>query len=68
MAPSSFVDNRTVKKIQERYVQSFLAYLRLPKSSRSQESWLVSSVIDQHKAFNMPETDSAAMLVMIYWT
>lgn len=68
MAPSPFVDTRTVKRIRERYVQSFLTYLRLPKSSRSQESWLVSSVIDQHKAFNMPETDSAAMLVMIYWT
>ena len=68
MNPSWLVNSQRVKVLRQKYIDAFIAYIRLPSSARRQESWLVSSVIEQHKSFNISEKDSAAMLVMVYWT
>jgi cholesterol 7alpha-monooxygenase len=68
MYPSRLLDAREVTAVREQYIRAFLIYQRLPKELRKGEAWIVSTLIDQYKALGIHEDDSAAMLVMIYWT
>jgi hypothetical protein len=68
MYPSRFIDSKEVAAIREQYARAFLVYQRLPKELRKGEAWVVSTLIDQYKELGIDEHDSAAMLVMVYWT
>lgn len=68
MYPSVFLDSKEVAAIREEYAKAFLIYQRLPKELRQGEAWVVSTLIDQYKELGINEKDSAAMLVMVYWT
>lgn len=68
MYPSRFLDSKEVTAIREQFTKAFLIYQRLPKGLRKGESWVVSTLIDQYKTLGINEDDSAAMLVMVYWT
>jgi hypothetical protein len=68
MYPSPFLDSKEVAAIREQYSKAFLIYQRLPKELRKGEAWVVSTLIDQYKELGINEHDSAAMLVMVYWT
>ena len=43
-------------------------YQRLPNDLRRGEAWVVSALINQYKELGINEDDSAAMLVIVYWT
>ena len=68
MYPSRLIDSKNVAAIKEQYTRAFLIYQRLPKSLRKGEAWVVSTLIDQYRELGIDEKDSAAMLVMVYWT
>ncbi|KAI9878024.1 MAG: hypothetical protein M1830_002144 [Pleopsidium flavum] len=68
MYPSPFLYTKGVAAIREQYTKAFLIYQRLPKEMRKGEAWVVSALIDQYKELGINENDSAAMLVMVYWT
>lgn len=68
MYPSRFLDPKKVAAIREQYTRAFLIYQRLPKDLRKGEAWVVSTLIDQYRELGINESDSAAMLVMVYWT
>ena len=68
MYPSTFFDSQSVAAIRAQYTRAFLIYQRLPKDLRRGEAWVVSTLIDQYKELGINEEDSAAMLVMVYWT
>lgn len=68
MYPSRFLDSKEVAAVREQYTKAFLIYQRLPKELRKGESWVVSTLIDQYKMLGINEDDSAAMLVMVFWT
>ena len=68
MYPSQFLDSKEVTAVREQFTKAFLIYQRLPKELRKGESWLVTTLIDQYKLLAINEDDSAAMLVMVYWT
>ena len=68
MYPSRFLDSKEVTAAREQYTKVFLIYQRLPKELRKGESWLVTTLSDQYKMLGINEDDSAAMLVMVYWT
>lgn len=68
MYPSRFLDSKEVAGVREQYTKAFLIYQRLPKELRKGESWVVSTLIDQYKMLGIDENDSAAMLVMVFWT
>lgn len=68
MYPSRFLDSTEVAAIREQYAKAFLIYQRLPKEIRKGEAWVVSTLIDQYQELGINEHDSAAMLVMVYWT
>jgi hypothetical protein len=65
--PSRWVKSGEVMAIREQYTRAFLEYQKIPQSRRKEESWVVSTLIDQYKQFAIDKQDSAAMLVMIYW-
>lgn len=66
--PSRLLDTREVKALREQYHRAFMIYQRLPRELRQGEAWVVSTLIDQYAQLNIHENDSAAMLVMVYWT
>ena len=68
MYHSRFVDSREVAAVRAQFTKALLIYQRLPKELRKGESWVVSTLIDQYKMLGIHEDDSAAMLVMVYWT
>lgn len=68
MYPSRFLDSKKVAAVREQFTRAFLIYQRLPKELRKEEAWVVSTLIDQYKELGIDEHDSAAMLVMVYWT
>ena len=68
MYPSKFIDSQSVAAIRAQYTRAFLIYQRLPKDLRRGEAWVVSTLIDQYRELGIDEEDSAAMLVMVYWT
>lgn len=68
MYPSRFIDCREVAAIREQYTKAFLIYQRLHNGMRKGEAWVVSRLIDQYRELGIDEHDSAAMLVMVYWT
>ena len=68
MYPSRFLDSKKVAAVREQFTRAFLIYQRLPKELRKEEAWVVSTLIDQYKELGINEHDSAAMLVMVYWT
>lgn len=65
---SKLVDSKEIKALREKYTRAFSIYQRLPKEKRKEEAWIVTALIDQYKQLNVHEDDSAAMLVMVYWT
>jgi hypothetical protein len=65
---SVFLDAREIKGLRQKYTRAFSIYQRLPKETRKHEAWIVTALIDQYKEQNIHEDDSAAMLVMVYWT
>ena len=65
---SKMVNCREIKALREKYTRAFSIYQRLPKDKRKEEAWVVTALIDQYKLLNIHEDDSAAMLVMVYWT
>lgn len=66
--PSPFVDTREVVALRQQYHRAFMIYQRLPTELRKEEAWVVTALIDQYKKLGIHEDDSAAMLVMVYWT
>ena len=68
MYPSRLIDSKEVTAIRDQYTKAFLIYQRLPKELRKGEAWVVTTLIDQYRELGIHEDDSAAMLVMIYWT
>lgn len=68
MNPARGIDSRLVRSLRDQYIRAFVKYIQLPKEQRSQESWLVTTLISEYQAFNIDEHDSAAMLIMVYWT
>ncbi|KAF2851333.1 cytochrome P450 [Plenodomus tracheiphilus IPT5] len=65
---SVLLDAREIKALREKYIRAFSIYQRLPKEMRKNEAWIVTALIDQYKEQGIHEGDSAAMLVMVYWT
>jgi hypothetical protein len=65
---SVLLDAREIKGLREKYTRAFSIYQRLPKEMRKNEAWIVTALIDQYKEQGINENDSAAMLVMVYWT
>ncbi|KAF2235506.1 cytochrome p450 [Viridothelium virens] len=68
MYESKMLDSKEIKTLREKYTRAFLIYQRLPKEMRKEEAWIVTALIDQYKTLAIHEDDSAAMLVMVYWT
>lgn len=68
MYPSRFLDSKEVTDVWKQFTKAFLIYQRLPKELRKGESWLLTTLIDYYKMLAINEDDSAAMLVMVYWT
>jgi hypothetical protein len=65
--PSILIDSTKAQDLLQHYTRAFRIYRRLPKEKRSQEAWVVQTIIDQCKKLEISEVDSAAILVMIYW-
>lgn len=68
MYDSKVLNSRKIKMLREKYTRAFLIYQRLPKEMRREEAWIVTTLIDQYRQLGIHEDDSAAMLVMVYWT
>ncbi|MCJ1432521.1 hypothetical protein MMC27_001878 [Xylographa pallens] len=68
MYPSRLIDGKEVSAIRAQFTDAFKIYQRLPRELRKGESWVVSTLIEQYQLLNIHEDDSAAMLVMVYWT
>lgn len=66
--PCPGIDAREVKALRSQYHRAFLSYMRLPKEARTKEAWMISTLIDQYREFNIDEDDAASMMVMVYWT
>jgi hypothetical protein len=67
MNPTAMVDDKTPKRILKRYQEAMKEYQRLPASSRSNESSLITDLITQYESYNIDADDRAAVLVMVYW-
>jgi hypothetical protein len=65
---SVLLDAREIKGLREKYTRAFSIYQRLPKEMRNNGAWIVTALIDQYKEQGIYEDDSAAMLVIVYWT
>ena len=68
MYPSRLIDAKEVIAIRAQFTNAFKVYQRLPIELRKGESWVVSTLIEQYQLLGIHEDDSAAMLVMVYWT
>jgi hypothetical protein len=65
---SRMLDSREIEGLREKYTRAFKIYQRLPKEKRREEAWIVTALIDEYRLRGIDEGDSAAMLVMVYWT
>lgn len=68
MYDSPILDSKKIKALREQYTRAFQIYQRLPKEARKEEAWIVTALIDEYQQRGIHEDDSAAMLVMVYWT
>lgn len=68
MYESPILDSKEIKALREQYTRVFQIHQRLPKDVRKEEAWIVTALIDEYRQRGIHEDDSAAMLVIVYWT